>query len=278
MRVAIALLAVCAANGQSFDVASVKPAAAASGISCTGGPGTSSPGMWRCSSMPLGYAIWMAYGFQSFQFSPRDPCCTPRFDFDVRIPNGTAKDQFDRMLQNLLRERFKLAFHYERKEVPIYELSMGSVGPKMKPASPGVPTPPDESWTQGVDKDGYPTWPAGVSRLSGSSGHFRWTTFNLSTPDIAKTLSEQSGRLVVDATGLKGEYDVDLKWVVDFYSLMSEMAKAELEEQVGRPLESPSGPTLVRAVQDQLGLKMSSKKGSGEVVVIDHVEKVPIEN
>jgi uncharacterized protein (TIGR03435 family) len=81
---------------------------------------------------------------------------------------------------------------------------------------------------------------------------------------------------VVDATGLKGKYDVDLKWVVDF--LLSDRKKAEIEEQVGKLLETGSGPRLVRAVQDQLGLKMNSKKGSGEIVVIDHIEKVPTEN
>jgi uncharacterized protein (TIGR03435 family) len=40
----------------------------------------------------------------------------------------------------------------------------------------------------------------------------------------------------------------------------------------------PTGPTLIRAVQDQLGLKLNSKKGFGDIVVIDHVEKVPTEN
>jgi uncharacterized protein (TIGR03435 family) len=44
------------------------------------------------------------------------------------------------------------------------------------------------------------------------------------------------------------------------------------------PDNGPSGPTLIHAVQDQLGLKLNSKKGPGDIVVVDHVEKVPIEN
>jgi uncharacterized protein (TIGR03435 family) len=84
------------------------------------------------------------------------------------------------------------------------------------------------------------------------------------------------GRPVVDATGLKGQYDVDLKWIRD--RLLSEKDKAEIEEQVGKLLEPGSGPRLVRAVQDQLGLRLNSKKGSGEIVVVDHIEKVPSGN
>jgi uncharacterized protein (TIGR03435 family) len=44
------------------------------------------------------------------------------------------------------------------------------------------------------------------------------------------------------------------------------------------PDTGPSGPTLVRAVQDQLGLKLTSKKGFGDIVVVDHVERIPTEN
>jgi uncharacterized protein (TIGR03435 family) len=106
---------VPAANGQSFEVASVKPAIAGESLSCSGGPGTADPELWRCSNMPLALVISKAFRFPDYQFSAHDPCCLERFDFDVRVPEGTNNDQFDRMLQNLLKERFKLAFHYQQK-------------------------------------------------------------------------------------------------------------------------------------------------------------------
>jgi uncharacterized protein (TIGR03435 family) len=271
-----------AADAPSFEVASVKPSGSPSGISCSGGPGTASPGLWRCSNMPLALAISKAFGFQAFQFSTHDPCCLARFDFDVRVPEGATKDQFDRMLQNLLRERFKLAFHYQRKEMAIYELTVGPNGPKMKMSPPSTPRQPDVPWAptgyRSVDKDGYPVFPAGRSGLAGPAGHYRWTAFSVSTQDIAKTLSDQLGRPVVDATGLNGKYDVDLKWVVDLDWQLSESAKAEIREQLGELPDTGSGPTLVRAVQDQIGLKLNSKRGLGDIVVVDHVEKVPTEN
>jgi uncharacterized protein (TIGR03435 family) len=277
---------VPAANGQSFDAASVKPSnsASAPGPSCGGGPGTADPGLWRCSNMPLALVISKAFGFPAFRFSTHDPCCLARFDFAVRVPEGVTKDQFGPMLQNLLRERFKLAFHYQRKEMAIYELTVATNGPRMKPSPPGGPGENDEPWwvsstlVQSYDKDGYPVFPVGGSGLASSAFHNRWTAFNVSTQDIAETLSDQSGRPVVDATGLKGTYDIDLKWVVDSDFVLSERAKTEIREQVGELPDTGSGPTLVRAVLDQLGLKMNSKKGTGEIVVIDHVEKAPAGN
>lgn len=203
-----------------------------------------------------------------------------RFDFDARVPEGATDDQFRRMWQNLLRERFKLAFHYQRKEMAIYELTVGPNGPKMSP--PSAPRQPGSPWAPGqyqsVDKDGYPVFPAGVSGLAGLAGHYRWAALDVSTQDIAKTLSDQLGRPVVDATGLKGKYDVDLKWAVDLDFALSESAKARIREEVGELPDAGSGPTLVRAVRDQLGLKLNSRKGAGDIVVIDHAEKAPVPN
>jgi uncharacterized protein (TIGR03435 family) len=42
--------------------------------------------------------------------------------------------------------------------------------------------------------------------------------------------------------------------------------------------ELEAGPTLLDAVQDQLGLKLESAIGPVDVLVVDHVEKLPSEN
>jgi uncharacterized protein (TIGR03435 family) len=112
--------------------------------------------------------------------------------------------------------------------------------------------------------------------LAGANGHYRWTGFNVSVREIVTMLSFHLGRPVVDATGLKGNYDIDMKWGVDMAWLLE---SAGLRDQIGElPDTGPTGPTLIRAVQDQLGLKLNSKKGLGDFVVVDHVEKVPTEN
>jgi len=279
----MSICGVPAAKGQSFEVASVKPATAGGSLACSGGPGTADAGLWRCSNMPLALVISKAFRFQDYQFSAHDPCCLERFDFIVRVPAGTTNDRFDRMLQNLLVERFKLAFHYQQKEMSIHELTVAANGPKMKQTASGATGDAEPWWissgsTKGLDKDGYPVFADGASGLTGSAGHFRWTAYNVSSAEIAKTLSDQSNRPVIDATGLKGSYDVDLKWVVDLNFTLSERGKAEIREMVGELPDGGGGPTLVRAVQDQLGLRLNSTKGPGEIVVIDHVEKVPAVN
>jgi uncharacterized protein (TIGR03435 family) len=263
----VAYLLVTAASGQSFDAASVKPATSGGSIECSGGPGTADTGLWRCSNIPLGIVVSKAFRFRDYQFSTHDACCVERFDFIARVPVGTDSEQFDRMLQNLLRERFKLVFHYQQKEMPIYELTVAPNGLKMKrTASSAVQE--SEPWWIFSDGDSGPV---------GSGGQFRWKASNVSAAEIAKTLSDQLNRPVVDATRLKGTYDIDLKWVVDLNFTLSEKGKAEIREMVGE-LPDGGGPTLVRAVQDQLGLRLNSTKGPGEIVVIDHVEKVPTVN
>jgi uncharacterized protein (TIGR03435 family) len=268
------------ADAPSFEVASVKPASpSATAISCSGGPGTTSPGIWRCSNVPLAFLISRSYGFQAYQFTPRAPCCQSRFDFTAKVPVGATKEQFQRMIQKLLEERLKLKLHHERKEMAIYELTVGEKGPKVKESAPDASSQPEDPWAPpeySMGKDGYPVFPAGRGGLAGANGHYRWTGFNVSMREIVTTLSFHLGRPVVDATGLKGNYDIDMKWGVDMAWLLE---SAGLRDQIGElPDTGPTGPTLIRAVQDQLGLKLNSKKGLGDFVVVDHVEKVPTEN
>jgi uncharacterized protein (TIGR03435 family) len=248
-------------------------------MGCSGGPGTADPGVWICSNVPLAFLISNAYGFQPQQFAPIDRCCQARVDIAAKVPAGATKEQFQRMQQNLLVERFRFAFHHEQKEMPIYELTVGDTGPKMKESAPDAALAPEEPWAGPkftMGKDGYPAFPAGHGGLAGLGGHYRWTGVNLSMPEIVKTLSNQLGRPVADATGLQGKYDIDMTWNVDLAWTLEMAGRRDLIPQV--PDNGPSGPTLIRAVQDRLGLKLNSKRGPGDIVVVDHVEKVPIEN
>jgi uncharacterized protein (TIGR03435 family) len=78
---------------------------------------------------------------------------------------------------------------------------------------------------------------------------------------LASYLSSITGRRVIDQTGLTGPYTFSLKWTPD-----------------DRPATGDtSAPSLVTAIQEQLGLKLESTKGPVEILVIDHAEK-PTEN
>ncbi len=80
---------------------------------------------------------------------------------------------------------------------------------------------------------------------------------------FALDLSAEVGRPITDATGLKGKYDFTLNYIT---------------ETDGPPPPEATGPNIFRAVQEQLGLKLEPKKGTAEVLVIDHIEKTPTDN
>ena len=264
----------------AFEVASVKPASPdARAIECSGGPGTSSPGIWRCSNVPLSFVITHAYGFEAYQFPPNAACCRDRFDFTARLPERTTKAQFQQMLQRLLAERFRLALHHERKEMPVFELAAGEHGVKMKPSRPDASAPEEDPWDITpftIGEDGYPVFPPGRSGLQGMSGHYRWTGFQVSMPQICTTLSFHLGRPVIDVTGLTGKYDINMTWSIDLAWILENSGHRDLAAEL--PDTGPAGPSLSRAVQDQLGLKLNAKQGPGDIVVIDHVEKIPVGN
>jgi uncharacterized protein (TIGR03435 family) len=62
----------------------------------------------------------------------------------------------------------------------------------------------------------------------------------------------------VDRTGLVGAFDIDLKWTP--------------EDSNG------TGPSVLTAVQEQLGLRLEPGKGAVETLIVDHAERTPTEN
>jgi uncharacterized protein (TIGR03435 family) len=263
------------ADAPTFEVASIKPAEPlARGVrnrtGCFGGPGTTDPGTWSCRFLPLALLIADAYSLQRYQFAPPDWMMGATFDITAKVLAGTTKEQFLRMQQNLLAERFKLTLHHEQKEMPFYEMTVGKNGLKMKESAPdpaALEQEPDAAPKLSMGQDGFLTFPSGRGGPLGLNGHYRWTASHVAIRDLLITLASQFGRMVLDATGLKGKYDVDLYWV------------QESMGGAGRDASDvDNGPTLIRAIQEQLGLKLESKKGPVDSVVVDHAEKVPSEN
>jgi uncharacterized protein (TIGR03435 family) len=95
---------------------------------------------------------------------------------------------------------------------------------------------------------------------------------------LARLLTTQLGRTVVDKTGLTSNYDFKLQWTPD--ESQGAMFKGpEPGPQGPTSTSSPdsSGPSIFTAIQEQLGLKLESQKGPVEILVIDHAER-PSEN
>ncbi len=256
----------------SFEVASVKPSGPTVpgqyATKMTGGPGSNDPGRVSFEHYPLSWIILSAWGLQRFQFSGPDWLMTdygpfsPKFDIVAKIPEGTTKEQFLLMEQRLVVERFKLAFHFEKREMQVSELRVTKNGPKMT-LSPTSPLPDADTGPAGTPQklslgnDGFPVLPPGTS-MAMIGGRARMRATSESMEKFALKLTGQLQQPVTDATGLTGEYDFSLYW------------------DAGTPsAELDSAPTLIQALQDQLGLKLESAKRKVDVLVIAHLEKMP---
>jgi uncharacterized protein (TIGR03435 family) len=274
-KLIVIVLACLAAQAQTakpaFEAASIKPAVPLGPLGMrfviNGGPGTSDPGLYRCQNCSLHLIVLAAYGIRlPVQFSGPAWLENVRFDVAAKVPEGATKDEFLLMLQDLLAERFKLAVHREKREMPAYELVVAKNGPKFKASvpneTPDVDETPEENGKMKRDRDGYPVLPRGVI-MAVVPGHARLRSDSQSMEWLAEMLSGQTGTPVVDATGLKEKYDFVLSWAF---------------QDTGAAATDPDGPNLLSAVQLQLGLKLDNKKRLVQVLVVDHIEKVPTGN
>ncbi|MEI9976858.1 MAG: TIGR03435 family protein [Ignavibacteriota bacterium] len=246
--VTIALFAASAAIAQEprFDVASAKalqgaPKAGSSGIEL-------GPTGVRISG-PLGAIIRWAYGLHFFQqgFEISGPSWLDPglgsiwYDIEGKTEQPASVEQLRRMLRTLLADRFKLSLRRGRKEMQICVISIAESGPKLRPS---------EESAMSVSPEGDVL-------------HFRGAT--LSRMD--EWLYPWVPYLILDETGLTGRYDFDLNY-------------QRYLEDYSNP--GPGGridavPAVNKALQP-LGLKAELKHRSVEILVIDHVEKVPTAN
>lgn len=288
----MAAATLAGAQTLSFEVASVKPSAplanGAIRIMVRGGPGTSDPGQITYQGRSLKDLISSAYGVKSFQVSGPGWMDTERFDIDAKIPEGTTKEQFNVMMQNLLAERFKLAVHREKKDFPLYELTIAKGGPKLKPstedpsavAGPPPPGPPP------IGKDGFPQLPAGRPALMMNfmpNAHRRLMAMVQPVSALADMLSNLMDGPVIDKTGLTGKFDFTLEFVPEpgFGAGPFGAPPPPPNADPGQPAGLDAADQLsglFTALQEQLGLKLERKKGPLDVWVVDRAEKVPAEN
>ncbi len=161
------------------------------------------------------------------------------WDIDAKIPEVAGPAQFPQMMQAMLAERFQLAVHRETRTLPVYFLQVARSGPKLKESTSDV-----ASMSAG---------PRMIKYSKGSMG------------DLADQLTSYLQKQVSDRTGLTGRYEINLAFApVDLDPSLEAAANETL-------------PSIFRALEEQLGLKLESGKGPVEVLVIDRAEK-PSEN
>jgi uncharacterized protein (TIGR03435 family) len=271
-----------------FEVASVKhvpPANLPNPVfRASGGPGSPDPEQIIYTNVPLSAVLFRAFDVQSFQFSYPKWLEDEHYDIRAKVPPGATQAQFRLMLQNLLAERFSLKFHTEERDLPGYELLVAKSGLRMKEASPPTnePITADDPGRGGriatqKDKDGLTELaPGRKARIALGTGPGRTRiSARLQSPgDLVEMCRNQTGQPVIDKTGLTGTYDfnIDFSRNGSVASPADPTSTAPLNE-----LKDEAAPPFLIAIQS-LGLRLQPAKLTFDVVVIDHIEKVPTEN
>lgn len=202
----------------------------------------------------LNNLISFAYGLHDRQITGGPAWMeSDKYDLEAK-PDGEGQPsqaQWRTMLEKLLADRFKLAFHRDKKELAVYAIVVAKTGSKLT-KSDGDPNGLPSLFFRGLG-----ILPARNATMTDFAGVMQTAVLD---------------RPVVDQTGLSGRFDFMLTWTPDEFQF------GGLGVKVPPPADNAAtAPDLYTAVQQQLGLKIESTKAPVDVLVIDHVEK-PADN
>lgn len=237
------LAAVAAMNGQTFEVASVKPNRAGN----SGGEGGAresisfNPGSLTMRNVTLKSCIRWAYGVADYQVSGPPWIGSQHYDIEARAGSAVSPEQLRLMLRELLASRFQVALHRESRDLPVYELTAASAGSRLQ-RSEGE----------------------GAAEMRPGDGDLIYRHYSMA--DFAEQLAGipfRVERTVVDKTGLEGTYDFRLKISTN-------------EAEMKNSFEHADGPVVFDVLR-QIGLRLQARRDPVEVLVIDRAEKNPAE-
>jgi uncharacterized protein (TIGR03435 family) len=199
-----------------------------------------SGGQLALRNASLRECIELAYGILDKHYALSGPSWldSNRYDIVAKASATTPREQLLLMLRRLLADRFDLKIHREKRSVRVYTLVVARGGPKIKA-------------TSGVE-----------SNFTFGAGHV--TASEISMAEFADRLAGpvfQLGIPVIDSTGLPGTFDFSLDW-----------------SSGDAVVEAIARPSLFTAIEEQLGLKLRPAKRMIDIWVVDHVERVAVEN
>lgn len=289
--VAAALTFTMSAGAQSagFEVASVKPSDP-NPTGPLGGTPFVLPALGRLTAqnVTLRMLVMAAYQKQPFEIVG-GPEWQNADKYDINAKSAEASpttDQLFGMLQTLLADRFKLKLHNETREVPIYALVLArsdrKLGAKLKPSTDNCPDfkVQQQQQLEALAKGGLQglaasamkpgeTRPCAFGSYPAGPGLIGVKASGQALSTLALVLTQLAGRPVVDKTGLTGLYDFEM--TIDLQTLAR--IYAELGINMPLPPGLPEGPSLMTLLQEDLGLKLDSQRGPGDVLVIDSAER-----
>ena len=244
-----------------------------------GGPGTDDTGRIIFTNVTLMSVLLRAYDVKSYQVTYKTTgpgwLSSERYDITATIPPGATKEQFNRMLQRLLTDRFHLVLHHETKPLQGYELVSGKNAPKLKTSTASGP---DVEVTEApkTDANGFPLLSApGLVMMEGVRGTAVVSFLTARAQPLSalvEWLSKEFRLPVMDKTGLTGKFDFTLE-----FAPQPPGALPPGSVETSPDTADESGPNLMTAVQ-RLGLKLEPRKIPVDVLIVDKADKIPSEN
>ena len=223
----------------AFDAASIRPAAIQQPDIVQ-----TAPGSFTVRNASILRLICWAYDTPQFQVTGPDWLRDVRFDVVAKSSSGGDDDRLRLMLRKLLADRFGLKAHADQQEMQVYAVTLAKGGFKMPEST----------------EDGPPIFDRGGPTLL--------TAHHVTMKDFAEKVSEPLRRPVIDETGLKAKYEIKIDVAAYMQSTGQTLGDGEVDVMA----------VLFNALQQQLGVKLESKKATVRILTVDHVEKQPTEN
>jgi uncharacterized protein (TIGR03435 family) len=283
--IAIALLITAYAIAQNeFEVASIRPAATTEehvdiGMHIDGS-------LVRFNYLSVLACMRIAYEMKAYQFIGPEWIVTAHFDITAKLPAGASQEQVRGMLQNLLLDRFRMTVHREKRDLPVYAMTLAKGGLKLKETAPDAVAPAADVPKSSLDVKATGS-AAGVFADLGNGAYFTFADNHLIGHKlpmwrVADLLSNFMDKPVIDMTGLGSttNYDLSFEITADDYRTMQ--IRGALKSGISLPPEAAQMADLptdsLSAAIEAAGLRLEGRKAPQDVIVIDHADKTPTEN
>jgi len=273
-----AALGQAAQTPSRFEVASIRPSPPSDTPTANVGMRITRSHV-AITSLTMADLLSVAFNVSGRQIAGPDWIQEARFNVSATIPGGVSRDDVPAMLQALLHERFQMKIRREPRELPVYALMLAKNGRTLTP-SPLKETEPDTVEVTGSGgNDGVMMDLGGGSSFALTDNAI--TATHITMTRFAETLTGFVDRTVIDATGVKGSYDLTVKLTREEFdaTLLRSAVNAgiRLPAPILRALDAapanPVGPALEAA-----GLAFDARRAPLDVIVIESMLRMPTEN
>ena len=241
---------------------------------------TDTGGLFSAANYPLLDYMMFAFKLNDYQrklllSGATKAILNEHFDIEAHAAQrNSSKDQMRLMMQSLLAERFKLTTHFETRQLPVLAMMLVNAqktGPELKAHSDALPCE-KRSGPAAVTSGGTPATTGPVPACEAIIGELVSGQVRLNSRGVPMEIFADNllsigdfDRVVIDRTGLSGSFDLSLNYTPE--------GSPDLPLPQGFQPDA-SGPPLLDALKEQLGLKLVRTNGPVDVLVIDHLEEL----